>query len=72
MSKLRDKIQIQDQDSEEVEIDLLELFQYFRSQILILIIALLVGGVGCRGDHALPDHTKVSGNIKVICSISIQ
>lgn len=45
MSKLRDKIQIQDQDSEEVEIDLLELFQYFRSQILILIIALLVGGV---------------------------
>ena len=32
MSKLRDKIQIQDQDSEEVEIDLLELFQYFRSQ----------------------------------------
>ena len=31
MSKLRDKIQIQDQDSEEVEIDLLELFQYFRS-----------------------------------------
>lgn len=30
MSKLRDKIQIQDQDSEEVEIDLLELFQYFR------------------------------------------
>ena len=41
MSKLRDKIQIQDQDSEEVEIDLLELFQYFRSQILILIIALL-------------------------------
>lgn len=46
MSKLRDKIQIQDQDSEDVEIDLLELFQYFRSQILILIIALLVGGVG--------------------------
>ena len=27
MSKLRDKIQIQDQDSEEVEIDLLELFR---------------------------------------------
>ena len=69
MSKLRDKIQIQDQDSEEVEIDLLELFQYFRSQILILIIALWCC---CRSNHALPDHTKVSGNIKVICSISIQ
>ena len=66
MSKLRDKIQIQDQDSEEVEIDLLELFQYFRSQILILIIALLVGGVAAGA------ITKVSGNIKVICSISIQ
>lgn len=45
MSKIRDKVQIQEEKNEDSEIDLLELLQYFRSQILILIIAFLIGGI---------------------------
>lgn len=47
MSKAKDKVQIG--ESEDLEIDLLELAQYFRSQFLLLLIALLVGGVLAAG-----------------------
>ena len=40
MNKLKDNIQIK--EDEEMEIDLLELFQFFKSRFLILLVVLLL------------------------------
>ena len=43
MNKLKDNIQIK--EDEEMEIDLLDLFQFFKSRFLILLVVLLLGAV---------------------------
>ena len=47
MNKLKDNIQIK--EDEEMEIDLLELFQFFKSRFLILLVVLLLGAVLAGG-----------------------
>lgn len=47
MNKLKDNIQIK--EDEEMEIDLLDLFQFFKSRFLILLVVLLLGAVLAGG-----------------------
>ena len=47
MNKLKDNIQIK--EDEEMEIDLLDLFQFFKSRFLILLVVFLLGAVLAGG-----------------------
>lgn len=49
MSKLKDNIQIQEKENDELEIDILELVYYFRTQAVLLLIVCLAGGLLAGG-----------------------
>ena len=63
--------QLTEQNSEETEIDLLEIFYLLRAKLVWLILA-FVGGSDCRLHHTFSDHTKIYGNCKNVYDFRIQ
>ena len=70
--------QLTEQNSEETEIDLLEIFYLLRANRLKVSLdewlMLLEGirGSGCRLHHTFSDHTKIYGNCKNVYDFRIQ
>ena len=56
--------QLTEQNSEETEIDLLEIFYLLRAKLVWLILAFVIGGFS--------DHTKIYGNCKNVYDFRIQ
>lgn len=51
--------QLTEKNSEETEIDLLEIFYLLRAKLVWLILAFVIGGVIAGLHHTISDHTNI-------------
>lgn len=64
--------QLTEKNSEETEIDLLEIFYLLRAKLVWLILAFVIGGVIAGSITHFSDHTKIYGNCKNVYDFRIQ